>query len=72
MRGASRRSMITGASTTILNVRHSINLFTAGLLLLQNSGLEAMDFLQDVNETYSIDTDGPIPTREESVDIFHR
>ena len=36
-------------------------LFTAGVLLLQNSGLEAMDFFQAVDETYGIDTDGPIP-----------
>ena len=37
-----------------------IQLFTAGLLLLQNSQLSAMDFFEDVEETYGIDPQGPV------------
>ena len=46
-----------------------LQLFTAGVLLLQNLGLEAMDFFQTVDETYGIDTDGPISTSEEGVEV---
>ena len=37
-----------------------IQLFTAGLLLLQNSQLSAMDFFEDVEEAYGIDPQGPV------------
>ena len=47
-----------------------LQLFTAGILLLQNSELEAMDFFfQAMDEAYGIDMDGPIPTSEEGVQI---
>lgn len=36
-------------------------LFTAGALLLQHSGLVALDFLDDVDDTYGIDVDAPVP-----------
>ena len=36
-------------------------LFTAGLLLLQHSGLTAMDFFSPVDESYGIDEEGPEP-----------
>ena len=32
-----------------------LQLFTAGALKLQNSGLEAMDFFQDVDDHYGVD-----------------
>ena len=42
------------------NHKSPIQLFTAGLLLLQNSNLSAMDFFEDVNESYGIDPQGPV------------
>ena len=44
-------------------------LFTAGILLLQHSGLQALDFFETVDETYGIDTNGPVPTPDRSVSI---
>ena len=35
-------------------------LFTAGVLLLQNSQLAALDFFQTVDEEYGIDPEGPL------------
>ena len=37
-------------------------LFTAGALLLQHSGLTALDFFHTVDDTYGIDVDGPVPS----------
>ena len=42
-------------------------LFTAGALLLQNSGMAALDFFQTVDTSYGTDHDGPLPSTEESV-----
>ena len=42
------------------NHKSPLQLFTAGLLLLQNSQLSAMDFFEDVDETYGIDPQDPI------------
>ena len=42
-------------------------LFTAGALLLQHSGLAALDFFKDVDDTYGIDIDGHISPQEGSV-----
>ena len=42
-------------------------LFTAGGLLLQHSGLAALDFFNTVDATYGIDDDGPIPLDKSSV-----
>ena len=44
-------------------------LFTAGCLLLQNSQLPALDFFHSVDETYGIDTDGPLSLSEGSVSV---
>lgn len=44
-------------------------LFTAGALLLQHSGLQALDFSEHVDEAYGIDTDGPVPTPDTSIAI---
>ena len=43
--------------------------FTAGALLLQNSQLEAFDFFEAVDNSYGIDSDGPIPSEEGGVEI---
>ena len=42
-------------------------LFTEGALLLQHSGLTALDFFRIVDDTYGIDVDGPIPSNEGDV-----
>ena len=42
-------------------------LFTAGALLLQHSGLAALDFFKDVDDTYGTDIDGSISSPEGSV-----
>ena len=34
-------------------------LFTAGVLLLQHSQLTAMDFFEEVNDSYGVDDEGP-------------
>ena len=44
-------------------------LFTAGALLLQHSGLPALDFSKAVEEEYGIDRDGLIPLPDGSVVI---
>ena len=40
-------------------------LFTAGLLLLQHSRLEALDYFENIDDTYGIDPDGPLSPEEE-------
>ncbi len=40
-------------------------LFTAGALLLQHSGLAGLDFFEDVDDEYGVDVDAP-PASEES------
>jgi hypothetical protein len=40
-------------------------LFTAGLLLLQHSGLTALDFFNEVDHSYGIDKEGPEASDEE-------
>lgn len=42
------------------NHKSPLQLFTAGLLLLQNSNLSALDFFEDIDESYGIDPQGPI------------
>ena len=42
-------------------------LFTAGALLLQHSGLTALDFFETVDDSYGIDVEGPIPLDEDDV-----
>ena len=42
-------------------------LFTAGALLLQHSGLDALDFFDDVTESYGVDVDGPVSSNEGNV-----
>ena len=37
-----------------------LQLFTAGMLLLQNSQLTTLDFFDDVNKVYGVEHDGPI------------
>ena len=46
-----------------------LQLFTAGALLLQNSQLEAFDFFEAVDNSYGIDSDGPIPLEEGGAEI---
>lgn len=41
-------------------------MFTAGAILLQNSGLAGLDFFLQVDEFYGIDPDGPIPVDDNS------
>ena len=43
-------------------------LFTAGALLLQNSGLAAMDFFEIVTDNYGVDPDGPVPVDDDDDD----
>ena len=43
-------------------------LFTAGALLLQNSGLAAMDFFENVTDSYGVDPDGPVPLDDDDED----
>lgn len=43
-----------------MNHKSPLQLFTAGLLLLQNSQLSALDFFDDVDESYGIDPQGPV------------
>ena len=40
-------------------------LFVAGMLRLQNSGLVALDFYEDVDEDYGVDEDGLVPDESE-------
>ena len=42
-------------------------LFTAGALLLQHSGLAALDFFNDVDDSYGIDIDGPLCRQEGNI-----
>ena len=39
----------------------------AGALLLQHSGLDALDFFDDVTESYGLDVDGPVSSNEGNV-----
>lgn len=45
-------------------------LFIAGMLLLQNSGLTALDFFDRVNSSYGVDEDGPIPSEENNTIVI--
>lgn len=52
-----------------LRTEHShtpLQLFTSGILLLRHSGLDALDLIQDIDENYGYDEEGPAPSREES------
>ena len=40
--------------------------FNAGILRLQNSGLQAMDLLQPVDDDYGVDYDGPLVTENDA------
>ena len=42
-----------------VNHKSPQQLFTAGALLLQHSGLTAMDFFETVEDNYGVDPDGP-------------
>lgn len=44
-------------------------LFAAGALLLQHSGLAALDFFDDVDDTYGIGVDAPVPDQHGSVEV---
>ena len=44
-------------------------LFVAGTLRLCNSGLIAVDFLDDVNEDYGLDEDGPTSESDGGVEL---
>ncbi len=46
-----------------------LQLFTSGMLLLQNSELEAFDFFHGVDDAYGVDPDGPISTVEGGVQV---
>jgi len=46
------------------NHKSPIQLFTAGMLLLQNSQLSALDFFVHVDELYGVDPDGPVSTED--------
>lgn len=46
-----------------------LQLFNAGLLLLQNSQLLAMDFFHNVDGTYGIDYDGPVATNNGDTNV---
>ena len=45
-------------------------LFTAGMILLRNSGLTSLDFFDRVDSTYGIDEVGPIPSEEHSTIVI--
>lgn len=40
-------------------------LFTAGVLLLQHSQLTAMDFFEEIDDSYGVDDEGPDPSDKE-------
>lgn len=42
-------------------------LFVSGMILLQHSHLTALDFLNDIDDTYGIDEDGCQPTSDEVI-----
>lgn len=44
-------------------------LFTAGCLILQNSGIDALDFGDTVGENYGIDPDSNIATDEHAIEV---
>ena len=44
-------------------------LFTAGMLILRHSGLIALDFFNQVDSTYGIDEDGPVPTDDDNLAV---
>jgi len=46
------------------NHKSPINLFTAGMLLLQNSQLHALDFFDHIDDLYGVDPDGPVSTED--------
>ena len=48
------------------NHKSPYQLFAAGLLLLQHSGLTAFDMFSDVNDTYGVDGESPIPSEDNS------
>lgn len=44
-------------------------LFTAGALLLQHSGLTTLDFFDTVDDTFGIDEEGPVPVLESEAEV---
>ena len=44
-------------------------LFSAGMLILRHSGLTALDFFGNVDESYGIDDDGPVPEIENTLSV---
>ena len=44
----------------------SQQLLTQGVLHLQHSGLVALDFMDNVDNSYGVDTNGPTPLEEEN------
>ena len=48
------------------NHKSPYQLFAAGLLLLKHSGLTAFDMFSDVNNTYGVDDESPIPSEDNS------
>lgn len=62
-------SFINGWNNHPIRTAHNkspIMLFTSGMLLLQNSGLVALDFFENVGFDYGIDEDGPVPQNDSS------
>lgn len=39
------------------------------MILLRHSGLTALDFFENVDDGYGIDSDGPVPAVESSVSV---
>ena len=48
------------------NHKSPYQLFAAGLLLHQHSGLTSFDMFSDVNNTYGVDDESPIPSEDNS------
>lgn len=52
------------------NHKSPLQLFTAGLLLLQNSQLSALDFFDNVDESYGIDPEGPVSVASDNTGVY--
>jgi hypothetical protein len=51
------------------NHKTPYQLYTSGILLLQNSNIDALDFYDNKDDTYGIDSDGPIPVSDNLVEV---
>ena len=52
------------------NHKSPLHLFTAGMLLLQNSQLSAFGFFDVVNKLYYVDHDGSIPIEDAVATVY--